>query len=1014
MAAIDSDQLIKTVQDLLHAADVAQVKRILAQNRWLIHHADKQLTQMIAGHLQHENLSDVAAYLAARGFLRRCREKGIEHALSFQTAWPLLQYGPLEALLQLPGHAPPEQRIHLANRAGFDIDKSTEPEIYGIVLHNLGLGLHAQIQTSKADDFDTAVSYFAEAITLWQGSTISFARILTGHALTNLSELCLRNPTLTRRESIQRAMKWLQQAETVISPQSPGAVNLLMLKGNASLYNPAGERLHNIEYGITCYENALAFPKVDRRKLVEIKHNLAVAYRRRLAGDVAENYEKALEYAQSVIGELTPKSEQWARTTAELATIYGNRRKGNRTENLEEAIAHAKRALEVYQPDSHPMQHAQTKFILANFYCDRRQGDVVQNHLKAIQLFNDVLQLRTPDINPIGYAEAQNNLGTAYAALCSSSGDAFYQKAVHCYRTALEVYQPDYLPARRQNTAANWGNLAFRFGRWQEAHEAFQQAIRAGNELFAASGTESGRRVELAKSAGLGLSAAETYCLLKLRQPAAALVELERGKARQLAEALALDALHLTLLPPSEQTRITGLRTRLNELEYELRTSAQNDQPAYFVELGDQIKTLRAELNQVAAQLMPTGLTTEAILAVIPEEAVLVAPVVTVQGTAVFIIPGDATAVSMHHILWLDSFTSKHLNILLNSSDENSGWVDAYRDKFNPENGPAIWETFIGQFAEKLWTQLMEPIYQRLTCLHLLSGSSLFLMPQGGLGLLPLHAAGYEEDGKWHTFMDMYEVTIVPSAYALQVSRQRLEDRQTESLLTVVNPTPENPQDILENAPIEAHLVASHFSPDKHKSLVGDAATNTAVIKAMSSQAYLHFCCHGEYDWHNVMDSRLILTHQDRLTLADTLSHQVTLPYTRLVTLSACETGITELEVAPDEYVGMPGGFMHAGAPGVISTLWLVDDLSTAILMDQFYRNYFEDKRSPAKALRAAQLWVQQRSREEIGEFYEALFDGENDTILTPLVLAIELGGDPEELPFAHPFYWAAFTFAGS
>ena len=1013
MVAIDPNQLGKAIHDLLHASDKGQVTLVLQRFPWLIRFADRQLTQVIVNNMQRNNLSGVAMYSAARGFLRRCNNQGTDSTLAAQKSFPLIQNGPLHLLLQLPEQSPPEHRIDIANRAKSDIDQSTEPEVYGLIMHNLGIGLLEQINNNQSVAYETAVSYFTEAVDQWQDAPIPFAQALIGQSLTNLAELSLRNPANRRQESIEKAFFWLQRAERVIPPQSTFVFHLLMLKGNAHLINPTGERLHNIELGITCYENALAIPKTDQQKRLNIKHNLAVAYRRRLAGDVAENYDQALKYGQAVIQETSPKSEQWARTSAELATIFANRRNGNRSNNLEEAIDHANRALEVYHPDSHPQQYTQTKLLLANIYCDRLEGNFVQNHLRAIQLFEDVLSLRNPENNRIGYAEAQNNLGTAYAALSLRGGDGNYQQAINSYQEALQIYQPDILPARRQNTASNWGNLAFRFGHWQEAHEAFQKAILAGNDLFGASGTESGRRVELAKSAGL--STAETYCLLKLKQPAAALEELERGRARQLAEALSLDAVNLKKLPQAKQQQIEHIQNKLKPLEFELRTSTKNVEPAFIARLGDEIKLLRTELKNVIgnqAELISLAFTAAEILNAIPNRAVLVAPVVTAKGTAVFIIPGSETAVSMKHVLWLDKLTSKHLATLLNGNDEAIGWINAYRDT---ENMPSSWKPFINQYAGKLWQQLMEPIHHRLAELKLPLGSSIILMPQGGLGLLPLHAAGFENDDIWQTFTDFYEVTYAPSAYALQMSQTRLKNRNKTNLLTVVNPTSKDPLLNLPNAPIEAHLVASYFDQTQHDTLVGNDAEKTAVIEAMTSQAYLHFCCHGKYNWQNVMDSCLMLANQDEITLADTLSHQVNLPNARLVTLSACETGITELDVAPDEYVGMPGGFMHAGASGVISSLWIVNDLSTAILMDQFYRNYFQEGYHPAKALRKAQIWLKQSTRAEISEHYfQRLSANENDQMLSSLVFDIERDGDFEERPFAHPYYWAAFTFNGS
>jgi CHAT domain-containing protein len=77
----------------------------------------------------------------------------------------------------------------------------------------------------------------------------------------------------------------------------------------------------------------------------------------------------------------------------------------------------------------------------------------------------------------------------------------------------------------------------------------------------------------------------------------------------------------------------------------------------------------------------------------------------------------------------------------------------------------------------------------------------------------------------------------------------------------------------------------------------------------------------------------------------------------RLVTLSACETGITDVvKGSADEFVGLPAGLMLAGVPCVVSSLWSVPDISTAILMRRFYFNHVVERMDIPLALQDAQL----------------------------------------------------------
>jgi len=91
-----------------------------------------------------------------------------------------------------------------------------------------------------------------------------------------------------------------------------------------------------------------------------------------------------------------------------------------------------------------------------------------------------------------------------------------------------------------------------------------------------------------------------------------------------------------------------------------------------------------------------------------------------------------------------------------------------------------------------------------------------------------------------------------------------------------------------------------------------------------------------------------------------------------LVVLSACQTGLGEV-VQGEGLVGLTRGFMYAGTPRVVTSLWEVPDAETADLMSKFYIKMLQQNLRPAEALRAAQLEMF-RSRNWIAPYFWGAF----------------------------------------
>jgi len=132
-----------------------------------------------------------------------------------------------------------------------------------------------------------------------------------------------------------------------------------------------------------------------------------------------------------------------------------------------------------------------------------------------------------------------------------------------------------------------------------------------------------------------------------------------------------------------------------------------------------------------------------------------------------------------------------------------------------------------------------------------------------------------------------------------------------------------------------------------------------------------------------------------------------------LVTLSACETGLTDIRDNTDEYIGLPSGFLYAGATSIISTLWAVNDVSTAILMIRFYELFLSETRPPvAIALRESQLWLRSLTVKALLEWVEAskLLSSDHKEVIKK---KYKRGYKQDYQPYEKPIYWAAFCATG-
>ena len=120
----------------------------------------------------------------------------------------------------------------------------------------------------------------------------------------------------------------------------------------------------------------------------------------------------------------------------------------------------------------------------------------------------------------------------------------------------------------------------------------------------------------------------------------------------------------------------------------------------------------------------------------------------------------------------------------------------------------------------------------------------------------------------------------------------------------------------------------------------------------------------------------------------------------------------------PDEVVALPSALLQAGFGGVAASLWSVADLSTAMLMEHFYRCWRKTgSRPPVGRRAAAERWLRDTSNREKAEYLKRYSPTLSGTRMTEAVAigfySQAMSRDLDHRDFAHPFWWAAFYLTG-
>ena len=639
------------------------------------------------------------------------------------------------------------------------------------------------------------------------------------------------------------------------------------------------------------------------------------------------------------------------------------------------------------------------------------------NLARSIECYQNALSVTDPKQNPFNWAEYKNSLGNAY------KHNGQYEEAIKCFQDTLKIHTRRDFPTDYIKTRINIGNAHTENNKLTEAFDSYQEAINTLEEdLLSQLATDDDAKRKFGEVWINSYRYMISVCLkLGKENPdyyATAWEYVEHSKARRLVEIFGQtkpndisdeiwrefmnlrneitntekwiedkEKLNVLLGENSfNDSELTNRKNNLTNLKQKLTKNLEN-----YPQLKRAQKVEYTPFSQICEKLSDDN-------TVIIQWYILESD----QKFCAFIY----TRQSYQPYVWDSSF------------EDLKNLLELFREYFGSYNSnPDQWRYQLPKYLERLAEILhIDELINYLpkNC------QQVILIPHVYLHLFPIHALPVKSvnANQPEYFFECFTkgVRYAPSCQTLLMLEKRVKNKgysEFENLFAIQNPTSN-----LIGADLEVEAIKTYFNTADILSNK-DAKKEKIIDNNLTSIAHcVHFSCHGTFKLESPIDSALILANNEHLTLLDIF--KLNLNQCRLVTLSACETGIIDLTSITDEYIGLPSGFLFAGSQNVVSSLWTVNDLSTAFLMIKFYQILLDPTQqvSVAIALKTAQNWLRTLNREkfifESNQIIDKLDAKKPSMTASYRKIAQQLLlQNTEECPFQNPYYWAAFIASG-
>ncbi len=978
--------------------------------------------------------------------------------------------------------------------------KDNFPKNWAMTQNSLGIAYSNRFKGNKTENLETAIACYELALQVKAQDKFPQDWVNTQCNLGNAYQERILGD---KAENLERARNCYELAllECKNDNFSQDWGTLQNELGNIYLYKITGDKAENLEKAISCYKLALQVRTKDNfpQDWAATQNNLGNVYRERVVGDKAENLEKAIACCQLALQVRTKDNfpKGWATNQHTLGNAYCERVLGDKAENWEKAIACYELALLERTQDNFPQDWAATQNNLGIAYQERILGNKAENLERAIACHTLALRERTQDKFPEDWAMTQNSLGNDYWKRLKGDKAENLEMAIACWRSALTINTPTTFPLHCLIAGNNLGNAAFTAGKWEIAIEGYKQAIDAVEESRTQALNDKRRQEIITEAVGVYSDIVQAY--INLGQIDKAIEYADRSRSKRLVDLMASNDLYAGgEIPPQVQQYLQQHDTLQAQIDAERErlqaesdsSKQQTDKPTdkgslalaratreaatqTIIELEAQKQQVWEQMRRLdpilAGEIKVTPLDFATIQKLIDSPKIAILNFFTTNNdTHIFIIYKNQSP-QLHTCTGFGYQTLRELVI-----DE---WLNPY---LNKKNDGGIWYAKISEFLQKIAEKL------QLTTLvekHLTNIEELIIIPhlfwhQIPFAALPLTRPTQNNsqppeiqpsgiirqvieiftrlEKKNNTINnistippeteimstqylgDKFRLRYVPSCQILQYCQQR------PPLDKINYGTVENADGTLSGAGFEGEKIAQLYNIPQNQRLRGITQATVKNYRQLANQVQvLHSSHHASSRLDSPLESRLILA-DGNITLGQIMTPGFRLPNLSDVFLSCCETNLSVVGIS-DDILSLSTGFLCAGARSVVSTLWSVDDLATALFSISYYR-YRRQGKSRSEALQTAQNNLRnlklakvkadlasdfqlinearQAARDKLKKadinsvIYQQLQDDViNFTTISDAIYNFQTKRLPsygqQEYPFADPFYWAGFICSG-